>query len=294
MFWKGKVSFISQLDAFIRQKDVSFATIAKPELSPIHPVTSTGCKISAASLIDVSGIAMLLNQHFEPGNNRVQTAVTPAWIRATYLGNYAIWIIAKDRGGTIRGCVSSFRVKDPYPNSLAGCGVMNPWGIVDWFCVHPLWRSKGVGTSLLEALDIITYKIGRKAHVFLKEGLPLPLPHLPVYVTYLMCRKAGNPSVTKMREDCGLVIHPYHTIDKDSKLNLIKVEGLRGAPLGKHHIDEWEDALDRELPPCIVFVTADDQIDMSRGWKTDSFISMYAFRWLPGKWLFSLPNQQII
>jgi hypothetical protein len=97
-----------------------------------------------------------------------------------------------------------------------------------------------------------------------------------------------------MRDDCGLIIHPYHTIDKDSKLNLIKIEGLRGNPLGKHHIDEWEDALDNELPSCIVFVTADDQIDMSRGWKIDSVVSMYAFRWLPGKWLFSLPNQQII
>jgi len=240
MFWKGKVSTFHQLDSYFRQKDLAFATIDRPELpETLNP----HCKISAASLVDVSGIAILLNQHFEPAKKRVQTAVTPAWIRATYLANHAIWIIAKDRMGTIRGCISSFRISDPYPNSLKGCGVMNPWGVVDWFCVHPLWRSKGVGTALLEALDLITYKIGRKAHVFLKEGLPLPLPHVPVYITTLMCRKTGNPTVRTMRDDCGLTIHPYHTIDKETGLNLIKVEGLRGKKLSKPYIDDWRTPL---------------------------------------------------
>ena len=290
MFWKGKVSFLSQAQAYFKGADLSFATIAQPELSPnLNP----HCKISAASLADVSGVARLLNEFFEPANGRAKTAVTPEWIRSTYLANHALWIIAKDRGGTIRGCVSSFRCAAPYANSLGGCGVSHPWGIVDWFCVHPLWRSNGVGSSLLEALDLITYRIGRKAHVFLKEGLPLPLPHVPVYTTFLLCRRAGNKDLIKPRDNTSLKLHPYHTVDKDTGLNLIRVEGLREGAT-RADIDAWENALDNDIPPCIVFVSMADRVDPSRGWKTDSLVSMYAFRWVAGKWLFSTPNQGIL
>lgn len=291
MFWKGKVSFWSQVEAYVKDADLTFATITKPELSP---TLNPNCSISAASLTDVSDIAKLLNEFFEPVNSRAKTAVTAEWIRSTYLANNAIWIIAKDRAGTIRGCVSSFRSVAPYANSLGGCGISHPWGVVDWFCVHPLWRSKGVGSSLLEALDLITYRLGRKAHVFLKEGLPLPLPHIPVYATFLLCRRAGNKLLMKPRENTSLVLHPYHTVDNDTGLNLIKVEGLRWADSKKVDIDAWENALNTEIPPCIVFVSMADAIDPSKGWKTDSLVSMYAFRWVAGKWLFSVPNKGIV
>ena len=155
------------------------------------------------------------------------------------------------------------------------------WGIVDWFCVHPLWRSKGVGRALLEALDYSTFTMGRKAHVFLKEGYPLPLPHIPVYVTRLYCRRAGNPAVKVIPKADW--IYPYMTKETSTGLPLIRV-----CP-----VHEWEQRLDTLLPPCIVFVSSGhDRLDAR--WKPDSLVSLYAFRWVAGKWFGTRPNSMIV
>jgi hypothetical protein len=188
--------------------------------------------------------------------------------------------------------VTSFKSFGPYPNAFGGCSLSDPWGLVDWYCVHALWREKGVGSDMLEVLDGITYKIGRKAHIFLKEGLPL-LGQLPIYSTFLRCRRAGNVSVKKMREGTGLGITPYQSNDEDG-LPLIKVDGIRGYNIDPAEIEKWEDALDNYLPECWVFVSGSYLIDDKRGWQTDSLVSMYAFRWTPGKWLGSVPNSAIL
>jgi len=287
MFWKGKVDILTHLDSYFRQKQLSLATeLAAPELPLTNQVYN--CIIGVASVNDSGGIAKLLNECFEVG--KVQTKVTKEWVRSTYLKNAAIWIVARDSKGTVRGCISSFRIASPYKEDLLGCncGQMPPWGIVDWFCVHPLWRGKGIASNLLETLDFISFRIGRKAHVFLKEGYPLP--QMPVYTTVLKYRKTGSPSVKQMRQDTGLLIHDYHCVEKATGIPIIRVEG--------HHnqsdLAEWEETLDRELPVCWVFVSGSTLVDMGRGWKPDSLVSMYAFRWIPGKWLFKEPNQDIL
>lgn len=286
MFWKGKVSIFKQIEAFLKNSEVGLLSLEEPDI-PRH-IKPGGCSVSVSKLKDVEGIARLLNEWFE-NSSKSRASVTSEWIRSTYIDNEAIWIVARDSAGTIRGCVSSFRIVAPYPNTLSGCGKMYPWGIVDWYCVHPLWRSKGVGSALLETLDFVTYKIGRKAHIFLKEGHPLPLPHTPIYVTWLKCRKAGNPTVKQMRDDTGLTIYPYQEIERDTGLPLIRVEGIQK----KIELEEWENALDT-LPECWVFVSDSYLIDDKRGWKTDSLVSIYAFRWFPGKWFGSRPNSAIL
>lgn len=287
MFWKGKVSLYKQIEAFVKKSELSLITLQEPVLEIVTPGK---CNISVSKLKDVEGISKLLNEFFEDKSSKSKASLTPEWIRSTYIDNEAIWIVAIDSGGTIRGCVSSFRCESPYPNALAGCGKMYPWGIVDWFCVHPLWRSKGVGSALLETLDLITYRLGRKAHIFLKEGSPLPFPHVPIYVTWLKCRKAGSSKVKQMGDDSGLSIHLYKEIERDSSLPLVRVEGIT-RPID---LQEWEDALDNYLPECWVFVSGSYLIDDKRGWQTDSLVSMYAFRWTPGKWLGSVPNSAIL
>lgn len=288
MFWKGKVSIFKQIYAYTKQLDVALVDLDTPEF----PLTLSpgGCKVSVSNLNDVEGISRLLNEWFEDPTSRTKASITPEWVRATYLKNSAIWVIAKDLGGTIRGCIVSFRIASPYPNSLEGCGKMNPWGLVDWFCVHPLWRSKGVASALLETLDLVTYRLGRKAHVFLKEGMPLPLPHVPIYTTWLKCRKAGNPNIKQMSDDSGLIVYPYQEVERETGIPLIRVEGL----YDEVYLKEWEDALDLQLPVTWVFVSGSCIVDNKRGWKTDSLVSMYAFRWSPGKWLGSLPHSSIL
>jgi GNAT superfamily N-acetyltransferase len=288
MFWKGRVSTFKHMTGFARQTDVNFIDLEAPQIS--MDLNPGGCKVTVSKLGDVLGISKLLNKWFKEPESKAATVVTPEWVRASYLREQAIWIIAKDSGGTIRGCVASFRIVSPYPNSLEGCGKMHPWGLVDWYCVHPLWRSKGVGSALLETLDLVTYRVGRKAHIFLKEGLPLPLPHVPIYFTWLKCRRAGSAKIKQMSENTGLAVYPYSEVERETGLPLIRVEGLRDTV----DLKEWEDALDDDLPECWVFVSGSYVVDDKRGWQTDSLISMYAFRWSPGKWLGSVPHKSII
>jgi hypothetical protein len=149
---------------------------------------------------------------------------------------------------------------------------------------------------MLEALDLITFKIGRKAHIFLKEGYPLSfsLSHIPIYTTFLYCRRAGSSSVKKMHEGTGLGVTPYQCNDRETGLPLVKVEGIRGYKRDPEQIELWEDALDNDLPPCWVFVTSADHINEKRGWQMDSMVSMYAFRWIAGKWLGGVPDSRVL
>jgi GNAT superfamily N-acetyltransferase len=288
MFWKGKLSLYNQLSSFFKKSDLSLLTLDEPVVS--KNLSPGGCTISVSKIHDVDGIAKLLNEFFEEPESKSKASVTGKWVRSTYLDNHAIWIVAKDSAGTIRGCVSSFRCVAPYPNAISGCGKMYPWGIVDWFCVHPLWRSKGLGSALLETLDLVTYRLGRNAHVFIKEGLPLPFPHVPIYVTWLRCRRAGSSKIKQMADDTGLSIHPYKEVERDTGLPLVRVEGVTSTA----ELQQWENALDNSLPECWVFLSGSYLIDDKRGWQTDSLISMYAFRWSPGKWLASKPNSALL
>ena len=253
------------------------------------------CTIQVAPFQDASGISKLLNEWFEDSSTtRSITEVTPEWIRSTYLARHAIWVVAKDIRGTIRGCVVSFFSKAPYPNSLAGCGLPRAWGIVDWFCVHPLWRSKGIGSALLETLDYIAHRIGRNAHMFIKEGLPLPLPNIPIYGTMWWIRRAGSQAITKMRSDSGVCVWPFQTKDRLTGLPMVRVEGIREKNPSAAQIKDWEDALDSELPPCWVFVTSVDKRDASRAWIWDSPVWLYSFRWTAGRWLGDSPDSEVL
>ena len=294
MFWKGRVSILRQINATWSKHDLAIDTrMPAPELTK-NTNSNSHYYVDIGNTGDIKGIVSLLNNYFEPVNSKAKVAVTEEWVRSTFIVNHAIWIVTRDPLNKVRGCISSFRSVAPYLNSLGGCSSnATTWGIVDWFCLEPLWRDMGAGSKMLEVLDFVSYNAGRKAHMFIKEGLPL-LSHIPFYTTFLKCRRAGNAKVNKMREGTGLGVYMYHTVEKDTGLHLVRIEGLRGPDIDKQSIKEWEDALDRELPPCWVFVSGADQVDESRGWKLDSLVSVYAFRWLPGKWFGSAPHVDII
>lgn len=282
MFWEGKIDILSLLEAYFRQRDLSLV-ISSPTL-PL-PRRIANCDIVIGSLEDSEGISRLLNKEFD--TKKVRTNTTPEWIARTFK-NKAIWVVAKDIRGTIRACISSFEITAPYPNSISQCQ-NNIWGIVDWFCVDPLWRGKGIASKLLKLIDYITYQVGRKALIFLKEGYPLPF-QIPVYSTRLQCRKAGNPMVSRMREGTGLDVYDYHCVERSSGLPMIRITGLETP----EDLEAWEKTLDTELPPCWVFVNGSSIVDSRKGWKPDSLVSMYAFRWIPGKWLGKKPHPDII
>ena len=213
MFWKGRVSTVSQIMSYLQGHEITLANdLIK---ATANPIKNKVCSVRPASVKDSEGIAKLLNEWFEPRHTRSKVAVTSEWVRRSFLEDHALWIVAKDLRGTVRGCVSSFRIGSPYPSTIGSntCGQssMREWGLIDWYCVHPLWREKGVGSDLLSIMDYITYTIRRRAHVFLKEGMPLL--QLPIYSTFLKVRRAGNSNVKHMREGTGLIVFPYQCND---------------------------------------------------------------------------------
>lgn len=276
MFWKGRVSLLTNIQHYLKQSEPSLLNLEIPQLPANN--RPGRCIVSVSSPQDVDGIARLLNEHFEEPDSRAKAFITADWIRDTYTTKDSIWIVAKDIRGTVRGCVASFKTGAPYNTNLPE----NVWGLIDWYCVHPLWRSKGVGSALLEVIDFITYRLGRKAHIFFKEGIPLPLPHIPIHVTWLQCRKAGSPLIKELPNSANVEL--YHTVERKTGLPLLKVFNHEGKS-----VREWENSLDTELPECWVFVESSSTVDYKRGWKTDSLISMYAFRWTPGKFYFAGP-----
>jgi GNAT superfamily N-acetyltransferase len=296
MFWSNKSTALSQLRAWISDKELALDETAKKPT--VHNSLNLCCTIQPGSLDDADQIARLLNEWFEPKHTQTRCAVKAEWVRQTFKEKNAIWIVAKDPGGTVRGCVASFTCPSPYPNKLisAKCGSSSkPFGVVEWFCVHPLWRGKKIGSGLLNMLDFITYQIGRKAHVFIKEGLPLLGNQIPIYGTVWRWRKAGTGERSQMREGCGLYAYPFEAEDEKTGLPLVRVEGLRKKKgLPAKVINQWEDALDNDLPPCIVFATAADAVDEKRGWVYDSPVFLYAFRFTPGKWLGAAPSSEIL
>lgn len=287
MFWKGRVNVFKQLYSYFCSEDLTLADLEEPTFTG---ATNTVCEIRPASIADAKGIATLLNEFFEDSKSKAKMAVSVEWVRETF-GYGTLWVVAKDPLGTVRGCISSSRISAPYPTHLGStsCSMaLREWGLIDWFCVHPLWREKGVGSDLLTAIDFITYTIGRKAHVFLKEGFPL-VSQIPIYSTFLKVRKAGNPHIKQMREGTGLLVFPYMCNDSEG-IPLVRVEGLTNG--SAEHVKEWEEALDKDMPPCWVFVSAGQTLDAR--WKQDSLVSVYAFRWNAGKWLGTPPNVEII
>ena len=296
MFWADKSQILVQIQSWISNKELTLDSITtKPT---IQRSIGLPCSIQPASLEDVPSIVKLLNEWFEPRHSRTRMAITAEWLRNTFTQDYAIWIVAKDAGGTIRGCVASFTCPSPYPNTLTQCSSQTssrPFGLVDWFCVHPLWRGKKIASGLLNMLDYITYQVGRKGHVFIKEGLPLLGNQIPIYGTVWRWRRAGNQERTQIREGCGLYVYPFQADDEKTGLPLVRIEGLRKSQkLKASVITQWEDALDKDLPPCIVFATAADSVDEKRGWVYDSPVFLYAFRFTVGKWLGSAPSSQIL
>ena len=266
MFWNPRMtSWATTLAAFLKgdQVRLSDLTILSENISPLTQV---------ASCADAVSTVKLLNEWFE-SNSRSTTALTVEWFIQSILLDEAIWIVSKDKLGTVRGCICSRPCETPYHSNKP---LKTLWGIVDWYCVHPLWRSKGIGSALLETLDTVTFRMGRKAHLFLKEGLPLPF-HIPVYTTFLYCRRAGNPNLNTTPK--AIWIHPYMTKEKETGLPLLRVD-----------LSKVSDSdLDTLLPSCIVFSSS-----YVSGWKRDTLISMYAFRWIPGKWLGSAPHSSIL
>ena len=64
-----------------------------------------------------------------------------------------------------------------------------PIHVVDAFCIHPIWRKKGVGEYLLTELHRYANERQIPYALFLKEGAPLSILHPPAYTGWYRYRE---------------------------------------------------------------------------------------------------------
>jgi hypothetical protein len=94
----------------------------------------------------------------------------------------------------------------------------------DCFCIHPLWRKKGIGDYLLTKLHIYVNNNNMPYSMFLKEGSRLNIVHIPIYsgiYVYKKINKVDNTidkSIENIAENNKTII----SITNTQAFNIIK------------------------------------------------------------------------
>jgi hypothetical protein len=83
-----------------------------------------------------------------------------------------VGIEARDIDLTLIGLVFSKPIKYFYSSEfpIISQQSLREVGLVDYFCISPAWRKKGLGTTLLFKLHELTRSEGRIPHIFASEG----------------------------------------------------------------------------------------------------------------------------
>lgn len=123
-----------------------------------------------------------LLDYYNESSSKIQLDLPTRVISAGLVNDYWIGVEAYNKEGQLIGIVFSlpfanfFAPPPPlmsligdadvrsHPNQFSG------FALVDYFCVRPDWRSRGVGSALLQGLFFLTSRVGRKAHIFASEG----------------------------------------------------------------------------------------------------------------------------
>ncbi len=111
-------------------------------------------------------------QHFKGRGSTPITVVEveelDSWLRNEYI------LIAAFNEGHIIGTAMSAPLGSIHRLGIGSTNFRTRW--IDFFCVAPTHRSKGLGSALLNALLDEQKAIGEPASFFLKEGTPLNIP----------------------------------------------------------------------------------------------------------------------
>lgn len=96
-------------------------------------------------------------------------------------------------------------------------------GIIDYFCIHPAYRKRGIGRALLACLHNITER-PIQPHLMLLEGVQLSMPPIAAGV-YLSRRCVGNSPIQKggSWDECTLSKKDIWTPYEEGETTLWKV-----------------------------------------------------------------------
>ena len=193
-----------------------------------------------------------------------------------------------------------------------------PIHAVDAFCIHPMWRKKGVGDYLLTELKRYANAHQIPYAVFLKEGAPLSILHSPVYtgwyryreltdhrsssnITDLTCHQAFRimdvyrtfqPNLFVIRNERAIWkwfrsdrksiligIQDTHQRANHKKLGWITA-WIEGPMITDEVRGEAADAVADSLYPTFDFLWSNERwIGNSTRWKRDGAFHWYTYQW---------------
>ena len=142
-------------------------------------------------------------------------------------------------------------------------------GIMDYFCIHPLYRKSGIGSRLLYEIDLATSLTGRLSHIFMKEGSPLWwLP--PLKTGYWVWREKGISCIFNS-EKVKVINSNYRSTSANDQIGQLVI---LDTSVTQEEINRICDA----SPFRIVLALKDE----CPTWNIDSSYTCYAFNWTPG------------
>ena len=155
-----------------------------------HPSSPTGSNATEAT--DLVEVQQFLHAHFRMHPDVICTIPLEEL-------THDVILVVRDQA-TLVACIRYH---------LAGIYEGKQIHTVDYFCVHPTWRGKGVGDYLLHELH---HRMDKKPYaIFLKEGTPLPA--LPLYGSTYVYREVHpipTPHVIDISEDLAYKIMKIH------------------------------------------------------------------------------------
>lgn len=139
---------------------------AHPPPFPLHPIP--GCTFGKATTDDIAQLPLFWERWFSTPTSRC--CIPEDRIRRSHsAAHWDIYIVRRGGeviGSLVRRWVFGFHVKEAY---------LPKAGVIDFFCVHPAWKKKGVGRTLLSLVHTVTARPG-PPHLMLWESY---LPSIP-------------------------------------------------------------------------------------------------------------------
>jgi GNAT superfamily N-acetyltransferase len=190
-FWKGNPCSPTW-KGFIESYIYGYPPRLIESSPPILPIKLQGMTIRFATASDTEQLPDFWTRFFS-GTGKTRCIVPLLHIQAAQAkARWTIIVVVKDEiviGSIVRRW-TKLHIKET---------AWQKAGIIDYFCIHPAYRKKGIGRALLSCLHNVTER-PIQPHLMLLEGVQVTMPPISVGV-YLSRRCIGSGVANKIKDE---------------------------------------------------------------------------------------------